>query len=260
MARAWTDGACPTASGVTVVVDFTAFGGATIVRCAAGSPSTGLAALAGAGLSVEQVLSVPGFVCRIDGRPGPNEESCATTPPATAAWSYWIAPRGGTWSYSQVGAGYRTPSQGSVEGWSFADGSGQAKPPSVPPPPAPAPRATPVPTATSRPTPGATPPPTPGPVTPPPAAASSVASTEPSHDAASAEPTPTARPTVRPSATADEPGAEPSVPVELEPVSRTPASLDRGTPLETAAGVGLVAAVVAAAVVVRRRAGAGRHG
>jgi hypothetical protein len=246
---------------VTVVVDFSAFGGTTLVRCAAGSPSTGLAALAGAGLSVEQVLAVPGFVCRIDGQPGPSAESCATTPPATAAWSYWVAPRGGSWTYSQVGAGYRTPPQGSVEGWAFADGSGQAKPPSVAPPPAPAPARTPMPTATPRPTAEATPLPTPGAITPPPAGAGSVPSTDPTEAAdATAEPTATTRPSASQTASAQVPRSQPSAsPVELVPVSPTAGARDRGTPLETAAGVGLVAAVVAAAIVVRRR-GVGRNG
>lgn len=34
-------------------------------------------------------------------------------------WSYWLSDDGGTWDYSQVGAGQRTLSDGSWDGWSF---------------------------------------------------------------------------------------------------------------------------------------------
>jgi hypothetical protein len=90
------------------------------VRCAPGPVSTGLAALDTAGISWEGTRRFPGFVCRIAGKPAPEAESCGNTPPATAYWSYWIAPRGGPWCYSTIGAGNRTPPPGTVEGWSFA--------------------------------------------------------------------------------------------------------------------------------------------
>ena len=123
--------ACTGTSGVTVVVDFTAFSGGVTVACALGDPATGLAALQGAGFTVTGTARWGlAFVCRINGLPTPASEPCLNTPPASAYWSYWHAVAGGTWSYSAVGATSYNPAPGTVEGWAF--GSGTA--PSIPPP------------------------------------------------------------------------------------------------------------------------------
>lgn len=114
---------CSPGSGVSVVVDFGQLGGAKS-GCAAGSPSTGLKALTGAGFGYRTNTS--GMICRIDSLP----DSCPGTPPVDAYWSYWIADRGGDWAYSSKGAGNRTPPVGSVEGWAF----GAGKPPAQAPP------------------------------------------------------------------------------------------------------------------------------
>ena len=86
-----TTGACPTADGVTVVVDFQGLGGETVTRCVTGAGDDGFAALRGAGFSVVEPASTPNFVCRIDGAPGPASEACIDTPPHNAYWSYWRA-------------------------------------------------------------------------------------------------------------------------------------------------------------------------
>jgi hypothetical protein len=41
-------------------------------------------------------------------------------PSATAYWSYWHAPAGGTWASSQEGAQTSKPTPGGFEGWAFA--------------------------------------------------------------------------------------------------------------------------------------------
>lgn len=135
-------GACSGTSGVTVVVQSEA---GTVVACAPGDPGSGLAALAQAGFGVDQVQRFPGAVCRINGYPA--SDPCVNMPPATAYWSYWHAKPGGSWSYSQVGAGSYNPAPGSVEGWRF--GAGTA--PSISPPSAPAPAPPPPPPATTAP-------------------------------------------------------------------------------------------------------------
>jgi hypothetical protein len=122
---------CVGESGVTVVVDFTAFGGGVEIRCAPGDPATGLQALQDAGFQITGTQRWGlAFVCRIDGLPTPAVEPCVTTPPASAYWSYWHAPAGGTWSYSTLGAISHDPAPGTVEGWAFGAGS----PPSTPAP------------------------------------------------------------------------------------------------------------------------------
>ncbi|WP_432129460.1 flagellar hook-length control protein FliK [Streptomyces sp. bgisy082] len=116
-----TAGPCPSSSGVTVVVDFQELGGGTVVRCAPGDQATGLAALKNAGFTIAGTQRWgEAFVCRIEGKPTAATEACVNTPPASAYWSYWHAPNGGTWGYSQSGASGRKPAQGSFEGWSFS--------------------------------------------------------------------------------------------------------------------------------------------
>ncbi len=77
---AWSAGACPGSTGVTVIVDFSALGGDVEARCAPALPRTGLDALAEAGFTVTPLTTQPAFVCRIDGLPGPGDESCIDDP------------------------------------------------------------------------------------------------------------------------------------------------------------------------------------
>lgn len=122
-AQSWSPGVCPDGSGVTVVVDFQSLGGSTIVRCAHGSQADGVAALRNAGVQVTGTNRWgTSFVCRLDGKPGPDREPCVDTPPASAHWSYWHAEAGGDWTSSNFGATNRTPPQGTFEGWSFFTG------------------------------------------------------------------------------------------------------------------------------------------
>jgi hypothetical protein len=121
---------CSGTSGVTVVVDFTALGGGVTVACALGDPNTGIAALQGGGFSVTGTKRWGlAFVCRINGLPAPAAEPCVNTPPATAYWSYWHAPAGGSWTFSTVGATGYNPAPGTVEGWAFGAGTAPAIPP-----------------------------------------------------------------------------------------------------------------------------------
>lgn len=139
--------ACSGSTGVTVVVDFGSLGGVQ-TGCAGGDPGSGLAALSGAGHGYTFVPRQPGLVCQIDTRPNPCNGA-----PTTAYWSYWHASRGGSWSYSTVGAGGYDPKPGTVEGWAF----GAARQPGIappaapaPPPPAPRPTTNPAPKPTSQ--------------------------------------------------------------------------------------------------------------
>ncbi|MEU5260035.1 hypothetical protein [Amycolatopsis sp. NPDC021455] len=116
------EGACPEGGGVTVVVDFGDLAPQPVIRCAPGTPANGIAALQEAGFQVagsqKYGLAV---ACRIDGKPGPDVESCTGMPSATAYWSYWhAAPTGGIWQSSQEGAQTAKPIPGGFEGWAFA--------------------------------------------------------------------------------------------------------------------------------------------
>jgi LPXTG-motif cell wall-anchored protein len=118
-----TPGYCTGVTGVTVVVDFHELGGGVVVRCfpPATSSTTGLDALTGAGFSVTGVAGLgESFICRIEGKPTAAQEACLQTPPATAYWSYWYAPNGGTWKYSDLGLMSHRVILGGFEGWSFS--------------------------------------------------------------------------------------------------------------------------------------------
>src|SRR3954471_5023556 len=116
-----TEGSCAEGGGVTVVVDFGDLGPGSLIRCAPGTPANGIAALQEAGFQVagsqKYGLAV---ACRIGGKPGPDVESCAGMPSATAYWSYWHASAGGSWTSSQEGAQTAKPVAGGFEGWAFA--------------------------------------------------------------------------------------------------------------------------------------------
>jgi hypothetical protein len=178
--------ACPGSTAVTVVVDFASLGGGEQTRCTGSDPSSGLAALRAAGFTPTRAAQVPGyFVCRIDARPA--SDPCQRTSPSNAYWSYWHAKRGGSWTYSSVGAADYDPPPGTVEGWAF----GAGKPPSSRPPAA---ASSPSPAATARasahpqaPAPAATRPPTP---------ATAVAAAAGTPTAAAAPPAGTARSTL----------------------------------------------------------------
>lgn len=128
-------GACTTAEGVTVIIDFQELGGGSYTSCAPNAPATGFKALEQAGISWTPTTRSPGFLCRIAGKPA--NDPCHVPSPTTAYWSYWLAPRGGHWCYSNLGAGSRRPPAGTVEGWSFVlnKSASATPPPAIAPPP-----------------------------------------------------------------------------------------------------------------------------
>ena len=250
-------GACTDSQGVTVIVDFGAFGGGVHVRCAGWPVEDGYDALRKAGFTVTDTTRYPGLLCKIDGLPA--DQACVTAPPGNAHWGYSYAARGGSWTYSSQGALVREVPPGSVEGWAFGKGAR----PSVPPP-------APVPT-TAPPPPPTAPPPTapapagPGTVAPPPASGPTTAPTEPDGpgpdggaDAEASADVEVATTTTTPAEPAREDtsgeealGGQPSA-------SHRPAEPDRGSPLPAVAtGAAVVALVGGGALARRRRSRAG---
>ncbi|MEU7614848.1 hypothetical protein AB0B27_01850 [Micromonospora rifamycinica] len=260
-------GYCPDSSGVTVVVDFHELGGGTVVRCAPGAQATGLAALKNAGFEITGTLRWgEGFICRIEGKPSAASEKCVDTPPANAYWSYWHAPNGGGWAYSDKGVLNRKPPAGSFEGWSFSlnRNANEAPRPGVPP-------------KRPAPLPPPPPPPTPpaaggGPVAPPPAGGGDPAlppaggvvrtATLPPVGTPSASPVGTATaamtalpstpvPSVTPSGVTDAPGGAAGEPTVTE-VAASDNGGDR-LPLGTVVGSLLLTALAVGGVVTARR-------
>lgn len=222
--------------GVTVVVDFRGLGGGVQQGCAPGSPATGVAALTAAGFGYTYASRQPGFVCRINGKPGADADKCVNTSPASAYWSYWHAPAGGSWSYSNQGAATYTPARGTVEGWAFGAGEqpGMAPPAApAPQPPAPQPQV-----------------PAPAPVNPPAGQPATTTTTVPPVTSSSSV------------APASESSSTSSVAAATTTESRKTIQIKEGSPPEekasagwlwTAIGVLVIAALVVVGLLVARR-------
>ena len=132
---------------VTVIVDYGDLGPSPTIGCAYDLPAhaTGMDALASLGITVTEVVRTPQFICRIDGRPSPDQvvavpgkddykETCVDTPPQAAYWTYWSADEGGQWTYSVTGYAAHEVVFGGYEGYSFAHNVAPSQAaPSVPP-------------------------------------------------------------------------------------------------------------------------------
>lgn len=88
-------------------------------RGCASAGVTGWQALEEAGFTLTPVTRFPGMICQINGAP---DTDCTNAPPVEAYWTYWHAPLGGDWTYSQRGAQNRTAPAGTVEAWTFGPG------------------------------------------------------------------------------------------------------------------------------------------
>lgn len=285
-----TDGQCSTATGVTLVVDYQELGGGRVVKCVEDvEPGTSaLRLLRLAGMTSDGTIDDgPGFVCRINGRPGPNEalpltadpnyrEACTSTPPEEAFWGYWHATNGGSWTFSNWGAGNREVVPGGYEGFSFSLNHNRTsnpppgltpahevahpepEPPTEPTPPpttaAPPPTTAPPPPATSAaPAPPAQQPPAPKPRATAPAPDNSPSPTPTMSPtptpSPSATPTPTPTPTPSATPTPTPTPASPTPTPTLQPITTVtpappvPATQDGGAPIGTLVGVGAVAAI-----------------
>ncbi len=125
----WTSGACARGTGVTVVVEWET---SRTTRCVPGGARLARAAFVGAGHTLDDVQRTPGFVCRIDSRPGPDVEPCVVTPPATAYWSlWWSKGTNGTWTYSQLGVDSLTVPKGGWVAFDFHRGESRAAAPTA---------------------------------------------------------------------------------------------------------------------------------
>lgn len=121
-------GGCTTSKGALVAVDFKKWSG-PIVRGCDTTPTTGIELLITAKFTtVGDKHDGPQFICRIGNSlfnsgtqyPTAAQDACVVTPPASAYWSYWLAPKGAnTWTYSQFGAYSQKASTGEVEAWTF---------------------------------------------------------------------------------------------------------------------------------------------
>jgi hypothetical protein len=120
---------CTAAAGTVIAVDFAHWGGPVVRGCDTSNPRNGAYLLTDEGFTLAgDQHDGPAFICRIGNHafnngtqyPTPAQDPCILTPPASAYWSYWLAPAGqNTWTYSQLGAYSEVPKPGEVELWIF---------------------------------------------------------------------------------------------------------------------------------------------
>lgn len=106
---------CSATSGVTVLVDSTALGGALEVGCAPEAGGSGAEALETAGFSATRADS--GLICAVDAMPDP-----CPTEFTGEYWSYWQGAADGEWTAAMVGPDDVVTEAGTVEGWFWSDG------------------------------------------------------------------------------------------------------------------------------------------
>jgi hypothetical protein len=121
---------CTTSTGTIVAVDFAHWAGPIVRGCDTANPNTGMVLLHDAGFTTTGTQhDGPGFICRLGNSafsggtqyPTPAHEACVLTPPASAYWSYWLAPAGQdtSWTYSPLGVMSDHPKPGEIELWIF---------------------------------------------------------------------------------------------------------------------------------------------
>jgi hypothetical protein len=193
-----------------------------------------------------------GFVLKIDG-------TGTSRPDNTHYWSYWHSGGGGTWTYSNAGAGSTHPRAGTVEGWSYVNGQSRApKPPRytyaalcghLDPKPQAAPKATPTSAAASaRPTPATSTSSKPAVVQPPPAqpTPSRSASTKRTFAKIAPPPPPTARATAHPTGSATSAHRTRAISTHTKSAATPPATKRRPAPVHASAARTLAAEPTAA--------------
>ena len=126
---------CSAGSGVSVVVDYHQLGGGVVQTCdPAGSGKTAQRLFEDNGFALAYTQRQPGFVCRVNDKPGADVEACVNTPPSDAYWGlFWADGTSASWKYSTVGVGGLTLKAGQSVAFSW-QGSGASTPPGVTPP------------------------------------------------------------------------------------------------------------------------------
>ena len=104
---------CPTTTGVTVVVDFTALGGGVATTCVEDGGGDSASDLFDVDHSLTRVQAFPGAVCRVDGAPA--DLACRNMPPDHYYWALFWSPDGGERTYASQGVdSLEVPDGGSV--------------------------------------------------------------------------------------------------------------------------------------------------
>jgi hypothetical protein len=128
------------AKSATLVIDFGAQSGRDLMVLKVENlkaDATGWDVLSQSGTTVKGTSQYPtGFVCRLDGWPTEESQTCQDTPGfRDGHWAYFVTSKqlGGNWILSGQGAATHIPECGAFEGWKWVGSGEETTPPSASP-------------------------------------------------------------------------------------------------------------------------------
>lgn len=122
---------CSSATGVSVVVDFSLLGGSVAATCVTDGGGDSAGAILEVDHDLTRIAQFPGAVCKVDGTPA--DAQCQRMPPADAYWGLFWSDGSGGWVYSSEGVdGLTIPDGGSVA-FAWQDGGDRDQPGIAPP-------------------------------------------------------------------------------------------------------------------------------
>lgn len=117
-------GQCEGPADIPILVEYGSLAGAPTTVCAQGAAGMrALDALTSAGLELEGTTEHgDAIVCRVNGLPDENAESCASMPAADAYWAFYTATEGSAWDYAAAGVSEQVLEEGDFVALSFQEG------------------------------------------------------------------------------------------------------------------------------------------
>ena len=115
---------CEDPADIPILVDYGSLDVEQQVVCAQDAAQmTALAAITGAGLELEGTTEYgDSVVCRVEGRPGADVESCDSMPAGDSFWGFYIGSEG-VWEFAQQGVDQQILAEGDFVALAYGDGT-----------------------------------------------------------------------------------------------------------------------------------------
>ncbi|OUZ09304.1 hypothetical protein BHE97_11335 [Aeromicrobium sp. PE09-221] len=115
---------CEDPADIPILVDYGPLEAEQQVVCAEGAAQmSALAAITGAGVDLEGTTEYgDSVVCRVEGRPGADVESCDSMPAGDSFWGFYIG-SDGAWEFAQQGVDQQILEEGEFVALAYGDGT-----------------------------------------------------------------------------------------------------------------------------------------
>ncbi len=115
---------CEDPADIPILVDYGSLEGGQQVACAQDAAQmSALAAITGAGLEIEGTAEFgDSVVCRVEGQPSPDAESCDSMPAGDSFWGFYIGSEG-AWEFAQQGVDQQVLAEGDFIALAYGDGT-----------------------------------------------------------------------------------------------------------------------------------------